>query len=52
MNSSNDDEAVEFYEKLGFICQVFNGGHGIRYRCYLYLLPYQVTAGNEGTTCK
>jgi ribosomal protein S18 acetylase RimI-like enzyme len=34
-----DGEAVEFYEKLGFICQIFNGEHGSRYRCYLNLLP-------------
>jgi ribosomal protein S18 acetylase RimI-like enzyme len=42
-----DGEAVEFYEELGFICQVFNGEHGSRYHCYLNLLPSPITASFE-----
>ena len=31
--AETDDEAVDFYKKIGFNCQPFEGHYGKRYRC-------------------
>lgn len=33
LHTETDDDAIEFYRKVGFICQPFEGFHGKRYEC-------------------
>ena len=33
IHAETDDDAVDFYKKVGFICQPFEGHYGKRYKC-------------------
>jgi ribosomal protein S18 acetylase RimI-like enzyme len=37
--AETDDDAVDFYQKLGFRCQPFESPHGKRYECLLSVQP-------------
>jgi N-acetylglutamate synthase-like GNAT family acetyltransferase len=33
--AETDEEAVDFYQKIGFMCEEFRGKYGLRYRCQM-----------------
>jgi GNAT superfamily N-acetyltransferase len=35
IKTETDEDAIMFYQTLGFKCESFNGEYGVRYQCYL-----------------